>query len=106
MPFDTANQLTQIPSSLRSYKIPAMTSRFCLEPDDPSKILCDREFQAFPSLHDLSGVSGLLYFISVTTGMKYDETNESGPVTVDSIYMAAPLLVAQPMIHCCPVDIF
>ena len=31
--------------------------------------------------------------------MKYDETNESGPVTVDSIYMAAPLLVAQPMIH-------
>ena len=31
--------------------------------------------------------------------MKYDETNESGPVTVDSIYMAAPLLVAQPMIR-------
>ena len=71
---------------------------FCLEPDNPPKILCDQVFQAFPSLHHLNGVSGLLYFISVTTGMKYKETNESGPVTVDSIYVAAPLLVAQPMI--------
>ena len=108
---ETGSPLRKFSKSLSEYKpswevnggfriaIKKLPKAFCLEPDNPPKILCDRVFQAFPSLHHLNGVSGLLYFISVTTGMKYDETNESGPVTVDSIYMAAPLLVAQPMIR-------
>ena len=108
---ETGSPLRKFSKSLSEYKpswevnggfriaIKKLPKAFCLEPDDPSKILCDRVFQAFPSLHHLNGVSGWLYFISVTTGIKYEETNESGPVTVDSIYMAAPLLVAQPMIR-------
>ena len=54
----------------------SLPQAFCLEPDNPSKILCDRVFQAFPSLHHLNGAFRLLYYVSETTGIQYDEANE------------------------------